>query len=115
MTWNTWIGMFMIGIGVAFNSLGCLGLLRLPDVYNRLQASTKCVTFGTCGILLGIFCLKGFTAFGIKALVGIPFLLLTSPVAAHALARGAHIFGVKLWDKSVIDRYHEDRGEQPKL
>jgi multicomponent Na+:H+ antiporter subunit G len=115
MSWNEWIGMFMIGIGVMFNALGCLGLLRLPDVYNRLQAATKCVTFGTCGILLGIFCLKGFTALGIKALVGIPFLLLTSPVAAHALARGAHIFGVKLWQHSVVDRYREDRGDHPKL
>ncbi len=115
MTWNAWIGMFMIGIGVGFNALGCLGLLRLPDVYNRLQAATKCVTFGTCGILFGIFCLKGFTTLGIKALVGIPFLLLTSPVAAHALARGAHIFGVKLWKYSVVDRYWEDRGDQPKL
>jgi multicomponent Na+:H+ antiporter subunit G len=115
MTWNHLIGMFLIGVGVAFNALGCLGLLRLPDVYNRLQAATKCVTFGTCGIFLGVFAMKGFTGFGIKALIGIPFLLLTSPVAAHALARGAHIFGVKLWEKSVIDRYHEDRGDQPKL
>jgi multicomponent Na+:H+ antiporter subunit G len=115
MTWNHLVGMFLIGLGVAFNALGCLGLLRLPDVYNRLQAATKCVTFGTCGIFLGIFAMKGFNGFGIKALVGIPFLLLTSPVAAHALARGAHIFGVKLWKKSVIDRYQEDRGDQPRL
>ena len=105
MSWNEWVGMCAIGTGIAFNALGCLGLLRLPDVYNRLQASTKCVTFGTCGILLGIFSMKGFSALGMKALVGIPFLLLTSPVAAHALARGAHIFGVKLWKHSVIDRY----------
>jgi multicomponent Na+:H+ antiporter subunit G len=115
MAWNELLGYALIWIGVAFDALGCLGLLRLPDVYNRLQAATKCVTFGTCGILLGIFLLKGFTALGIKALVGVPFLLLTSPVAAHALARGAHIFDVKLWDKSVIDRYKEDRGDQPKL
>jgi multicomponent Na+:H+ antiporter subunit G len=115
MALNEIAGFIFIGIGVAFDALGCLGLLRMPDMYNRLQASTKCVTFGTCGILLGIFLMKGFTGFGIKALVGIPFLLLTSPVAAHALARGAHIFGVKLWNKSVIDRYHEDRGDQPKL
>ncbi len=115
MAWNEILGTVFIGIGVTFDGLGCLGLLRMPDMYNRLQTSTKCVTFGTCGILLGIFMLKGFTGFGVKALVGIPFLLLTSPVAAHALARGAHIFGVKLWDKSVVDRYREDRGDQPRL
>jgi multicomponent Na+:H+ antiporter subunit G len=115
MAWNEIAGTALIGVGVAFDALGCLGLLRMPDVYNRLQASTKCVTFGTCGILLGIFALRGFTGLGVKALVGIPFLLLTSPVAAHALARGAHIFGVPLCKKSVIDRYREDRGDQPRL
>ena len=115
MSWNELVGIIIIGVGIAFDALGCLGLLRFPTVYNRLQAGTKCVTFGTCGILLGIFVMKGFSSFGIKALVGIPFVLLTSPVAAHAIARGAHIFGVKLWDKKVVDRYAEDRGDKPSL
>lgn len=115
MYWNELLGMIFIGIGVAFDVFGCLGILRLPTVYNRLQAGTKCVTFGTCGILLGIFVMKGFSGLGVKALVGIPFVLLTSPVGAHALARGAHIFGVKLWDKKVIDAYQDDRGDKKSL
>lgn len=101
------IGMIIIIIGVAFDAFGCIGLIRLPDVYNRLQAATKCVTLGTCGIMFGIFVMNGFTSLGIKALVAIPFIFLTSPTAAHALARGAHIFGVKLWQKSVCDKYEE--------
>ncbi len=115
MSWNEIVGMVVIGVGVAFDALGCLGLLRLPDVYNRLQAGTKCVTFGTCGILFGIFIMNGFNSLGIKALLGIPFVLLTSPVGAHALARGAHIFGVKLADKTVVDHYADDRGDKPRL
>lgn len=107
MTWNYLAGLIIIGIGVAFDVFGCLGLLRLPDVYNRLQAGTKCVTFGTCGILFGLFVMQGFNALGIKALAGIPFVLLTSPVGAHALARGAHIFGVPLWDKSKVNHYKD--------
>jgi multicomponent Na+:H+ antiporter subunit G len=51
----------------------------------------------------------GFTGAGIKALLCILFLLLTSPVSAHALARGAHISGVKLWEKSACDKYEEDK------
>ena len=102
------IGMFFIIVGLAFDFFGCLGLIRLPDVYNRLQASTKCVTLGTCGILFGLFLFKGFTAAGIKAILCILFILLTAPVTAHALARGAHIAGVKLWEKSVVDMYEED-------
>lgn len=102
------IGLVFISIGIFFDFIGCLGLVRLPDVYNRLQASTKCVTLGTCSILFGAFLIHGFVAAGMKALLCMAFLILTSPVSAHALARAAHKAGVKLWEKSVVDRYAED-------
>ena len=97
------------GIGALFNLLGCLGLLRLPDVYNRLQAATKCVTFGTLFIMVGVLVWSGITAMGIKAVLCVVFILITSPTAAHAIARGAHHSGVRLWKKSVRDDYREDR------
>jgi len=103
------IGLVLIGIGLVFDLSGCLGLVRLPDVYNRLQAATKSVTLGTCSILLGTFLIVGPNAAGLKALLCIVFLLLTAPVAAHAVARGAHRAGVKLWEKSVVDKYLEDK------
>ncbi len=106
---NESIGLIFIIVGLFFDFFGCLGLIRLPDVYNRLQASTKCVTLGTCSILLGLFLFKGFTAAGIKAILCILFIILTAPVSAHALARGAHKSGVKLWEKSVCDKYAEDQ------
>lgn len=106
---NESIGMLFIIVGLIFDFFGCLGLIRLPDVYNRLQASTKCVTLGTCGILFGLFLFKGFSAVGIKAILCIIFIILTAPVSAHALARGAHRSGVKLWEKSVCDKYNEDK------
>ena len=103
------IGLIFISVGLAFDIIGCLGLVRLPDVYNRLQAATKCVTLGTCSILFGTFLMMGFSSAGFKSIMCMIFLVLTSPVAAHAIARGAHRAGVKLWDKSVIDKYAEDR------
>lgn len=103
------LGLILISIGLVFDVVGCLGLVRLPDVYNRLQAATKCVTMGTCSILFGTFLVVGFTAPGMKALLCIVFLLFTSPVAAHAIARGAHRAGVKLWDGSSVDLYAEDK------
>ena len=103
------IGAIFMTIGFTFDVIGCLGLVRLPDVYNRLQAATKCVTLGTCSILFGTFIIVGFTAAGIKALLCIIFLIFTSPVAAHAIARASHIAGVKLCKESVIDKYAEDR------
>ena len=106
---NEILGIALMIIGIAFDIFGCIGLLRLPDVYNRLQAATKCVTLGTCSILLGVTFWLGLSSLGLKALICIAFVLLTSPVAAHAIARGAHKYGVKLWEVSVVDAYEEDK------
>lgn len=99
------IALIVISIGVLFNLFGCIGLLRLPDVYNRLQAATKCVTLGCCSILAGVLIHFGITDSGIKALIAIPLLFFSSTVAAHALIRGTYHFGVKMSDKSIKDDY----------
>ena len=75
-------GIVILLIGVAFNVFGCIGLVRLPDVYNRLQAATKCVTLGTCLVLAGCMILAGSAAVTAKCLVCMIFILITSPTAA---------------------------------
>jgi len=104
---NEVIGSALVAVGVLFDLFGCIGLVRFPDIYNRLQAATKCVTLGTCMILIGILAVFGVSAAGFKALLCSAFILLTSPVAAHALSRAAHRSGIKLWEGSVVDRYAE--------
>lgn len=98
----------LLALGLAFDLLGCIGLVRLPDVYNRLQAGTKCVTLGTFLLLAGVVVRFGFGAMGWKALLCIWFIAMTSPTAAHAIARAAHRSGVPLAAGSVLDRYRED-------
>ncbi len=102
------VGGALIAIGVLFDIFGCIGLVRLPDVYNRLQAATKCVTVGTCFILVGSLILLGSVPGTIKGVICIAFILITSPTAAHALARAAHRSGIKPWERSVVDHYEED-------
>lgn len=102
------VGIILLCIGILFNLFGCLGLLRLPDVYNRLQSATKCVTLGTCSILLSLLFFFGFSEIGIKALIAIPLLFFSATVAAHALARGAYLFGIELDERSVKDDYREE-------
>ncbi len=104
---NEIAGSVLIFFGMAFNLFGCLGLVRMPDIYNRLQAATKCVTLGTCSLLLGAFLHLGPSDAGVKALLCLIFVLLTAPTSAHAIARGAHIYGVKLWEGSVCDEYEK--------
>jgi multicomponent Na+:H+ antiporter subunit G len=105
------IATVLFGVGTAFTFFGCLGLLRLPDVYNRLQASTKCVTFGTIFMLVAVVVRVGFGSLGVKAILCLLFILVTSPTAAHAISRGAHRSGVRLWKGSVVDQYLKDRGD----
>ena len=101
-------GLALIVIGVLFDLSGCIGLVRLPDVYNRIQASTKCVVLGTTLILLGAVIWLGTVHVIIKGLVCILFILITSSTAAHALSRAAHRSGVPLDECSVVDRYLAD-------
>ena len=108
MTLNAQIGLALIVIGVLFDVSGCVGLVRLPDVYNRIQASTKCVVLGTALILLGAVVWLGTAPAIVKGLICILFILITSATAAHALSRAAHRSGVRLWKGSVVDRYEED-------
>lgn len=109
LVWNEIAGWIVIIIGVGFDTFGCIGLVRMPDIYNRLQAGTKCVTLGTCMILLGVFIMMPTPATAVKALICGAFVLITAPTGAHALARGSHRSGVKLWEGSIMDKYAEDK------
>lgn len=104
------IGYILIIIGIFFDISGCIGLVRLPDVYNRLQASTKCVTLGTILLLVGVALISDLAALNAKAIICAVFILITSPTAAHAIAKGSYASGVKLWENSVVDKYGEEAG-----
>ncbi|MCK5030561.1 MAG: monovalent cation/H(+) antiporter subunit G [Thermoplasmatales archaeon] len=94
----------LLGIGIFFNVLAGVGLLRFPDVYTRLHAGTKCTTFGSifiCGsvVILGLkMWYQGSTDGSVLAIhtVGaLVAILLTNPTGAHAIARAAHKSGVE--------------------
>jgi len=106
---NEIIGYILVTVGVLFNIFGCIGLVRFPDVYNRLQAATKCVTLGTFLLLVGVAMASGSGAIAAKAIVCAIFILITSPTAAHAIAKGSHAAGVELWENSVVDKYEEEK------
>jgi multicomponent Na+:H+ antiporter subunit G len=101
------IGYILITVGILFDIFGCIGLVRFPDIYNRLQASTKCVTLGTILLLVGVAVISGLSATAAKAIICAVFILITSPTAAHAIAKGSYASGVKLWENSVVDKYAE--------
>ncbi len=94
----------LLGVGVFFNLLAGIGLLRFPDVYTRLHAGTKCTTFGSI-FLIGSVVLLGLknwwigdtngSVLAIHSIVALAAILITNPTGAHAIARAAHRSGVK--------------------
>ncbi|GAA0483023.1 monovalent cation/H(+) antiporter subunit G [Salinibacillus aidingensis] len=109
------ISVFLI-IGTFITLSGSLGILRFPDVYTRLHASTKASTLGVAGILIGAFLFMYFDVEIIsgKLILGIIFILLTAPVSGHMISRAAHNTGVELWDGSIKDAYSEEKQDQKK-
>ncbi|KKG14488.1 cation:proton antiporter [Methanosarcina sp. 2.H.T.1A.6] len=92
-------------IGIFFLSLGMIGLLRLPDVYNRLHATTKVGTLGAFGVLTSIIIQEGITPMGVKAFTVALFILLTNPISGHMIARAAYRMGVKCCEVTCMDEY----------
>ncbi len=109
MTVVEMIGLALIAIGILFDVSGCIGLVRMPDVYNRIQAASKCVTIGTSMIVLGSVIMMESVPVMLKGLLCVGFVLVTASTAAHALARAAHRAGVAACGETVVDRYKEDQ------
>ncbi len=101
-------------IGAGFLFLGALGILRMPDVYNRMQAGTKATTMGSIFFLLGICIGHSVGVCFWKIVLLILFLIFTNPISSHALARAAHFAGIKLAERSVKDDLEdeEDRSKE---
>jgi len=95
-------GTIVTAVGALFLFLGNLGVLRLPDVYNRIQAGTKCTTLGAFLTILGVGIMQPEWFW--KALLIAVFVLVTNPISSHAIARASRKSGVPLCDRSVVDQ-----------
>lgn len=93
----------LIASGTFFMLLAGLGILRMPDVYTRMHASTKAASLGVGLILIAAAIYFGDLAVVTRALLTTFFIFLTAPVAAHMLGRSAYFLGVPRWKKTVMD------------
>jgi multicomponent Na+:H+ antiporter subunit G len=75
--------------GLFFMLVGTIGVLRMPDVYTRLHAAGMTDTLGAGLLILGMCFQTGFTLLTLRLLLVYAFLLFTSPIGTHALARAA--------------------------
>ncbi|MCB0824938.1 MAG: monovalent cation/H(+) antiporter subunit G [Armatimonadetes bacterium] len=92
-----------IGLGTAFCFLGALGLLRMPDFYSRMQATTKGTTLGVGLVMIGVALFFREGPAVTRAIALVLFLFATAPVGGHMVARAAYILGVPLWPGTKSD------------
>lgn len=98
-----WIATALVAVGSIFSLLGAVGILRMPDLYMRIQAAAKSSTLGVSCIVLAMMIHFGSAGITTRAVLVIGFLFLTAPVAAHMIGRAAYSSGVSLWEHSVVD------------
>jgi multicomponent Na+:H+ antiporter subunit G len=91
-------------IGVAFSLSGAVGILRMPDVYCRIQCSSKTITMGAVPALIALVVGEGVvSSYAARALIVAFLLLVLNPASSHALARAAYRSGVPMWHGAVRD------------
>jgi len=101
------LGVVLMGGGTLFVFVAGLGVLRLPDVYMRLHASTKAGTLGVALNAAGLVAFYPDLGVLTRAVALVLFLLLTAPIAAHMIGRAAYFaqeeMGVSVWEGTVAD------------
>jgi multicomponent Na+:H+ antiporter subunit G len=100
-------------IGSAFALLAAVGVLRMPDVFTRMQVSTKASTLGLGCLLIGAALQLGDFGSFVRVASISAFLLLTTSVAAHVIARASYLANVPLWEGTVLDERGRDLQRSP--
>ena len=105
------IAVFLVS-GAAFMVLAALGILRLPDLPTRMHSSTKAGAMGAMLIMAGV--VLGFAEWLALArgLAIVLFIMMTTPIAAHAIGRAGYFIGVPLWDGTIKDELRENYDSQ---
>lgn len=90
-------------IGAVFILLSGIGLIRMPDLYTRMSATTKASTLGVGCVVLGTVLYFGEIGLISRGIIIILFITLTAPVAAHMIGRAAYIQKTPLWKGTKFD------------
>jgi multicomponent Na+:H+ antiporter subunit G len=108
-----WLSGGLFIAGATLSLLAGVGVLRMPDVFTRMQASTKASTLGLGCLLVALAIRNPELSFVIRAGSIAAFMLLTTAVGAHVIARAAAMSGAPLWEGTVADERPRDPDQGP--
>ena len=102
----------LIAVGAIFALAGTIGILKMPDTFSRMQASTCSPTLGMLGAMLGALLIAIFVKADAGAAVKIGvialMILVTNPLGSHAIAKGAYKAGIRPEKKMEVDDLGRD-------
>jgi multicomponent Na+:H+ antiporter subunit G len=104
------LSILLILLGASLLLLATVGVVRMPDLFTRMQTASKASTLGVACMLLAAAVHFSNVSVTSRALAAVAFFFLTAPVTAHLIARAAYSVGTPLWEDTVIDelRGHYD-------
>ncbi len=99
--------------GAAFYVIGAYGLMKMPDVFTRMHATSVSDTFGAALILIGMMFQTVDPLVLVRLVIILALLLYTGPVATHALAQASLTAGLKpiLSDRAPVQASTSDNVE----
>ena len=101
-TLSPWIADGLVVLGVFVMTVGVYGIIRMPDVYTRLHAASKAVFLGVISLLLASVVTNDAEIIFRAMLIAV-FLILTTPVSAHVIARAAFLKGQRMESPDAVD------------
>lgn len=104
----------LVVIGLAFMTLGIVGMIRMPDIYTQLHAASKSAFLGVVSLSVAAMLVGGETMIMRLALLCV-LVLLTTPVASHAIGRGAYLHHERMATPGARDESERHlAGEEPR-
>jgi len=110
------VGAILVLLGSVFLLLGAIGIYRMPDLYNRLQAGTKATTLGAMSLIFGVGLMQPNWLF--KLVIIILFIAFANPLSSHALARASYRQGKKPYyndDEEIVKVDHYKKAVKKEL
>ncbi|HSE90735.1 MAG TPA: monovalent cation/H(+) antiporter subunit G [Candidatus Binatia bacterium] len=104
---NNFAHAVLLMIGATFLLAAAIGVLRMPDLFTRMQTATKAATLGISCILIAVALYMEDLGVAIRAFFTVVFFFLTAPVAAHMIGRAAYFIGVPLWKGTMVDELRD--------
>lgn len=108
---KTVLVVLLVAYSLWVSTVGAIGVIRMPDLYLRIQASAKTVVLGALPMLTALVVTAGWrSVFGSRALLVAVLLIVMNPLAAHVLSRAAYKAAVPMWERAVADQVAERKG-----